>query len=112
MSTLVGDVNSTVLAVIQLLWLNLVMDILTALSFSMDFPPKDLMRRGPEPRHSQFTSTTMWKMIMGQSIYQLAVVFTLHYAGPSYFWPDATAEQVQTIVFNAYMFIQLFNQIK
>lgn len=98
--------------VIQLLWLNLVMDIFTALLFSTDFPRPYLTQRRPEPRHTPLISTAMWKMIIGQSIYQLAVVFTLHYAGPSHFWPDASQNQAQTVVFNVYMFIQLFNQIK
>lgn len=96
----------------QLLWLNLVMDILTAVSFSMDYPRMYLMRRGPEPRQAPLTSIPMWKMIMGQSIHQLAVVFTLHYAGPSRCWPDASEAQAPIVVFNAYMFILLFNQIK
>ncbi|EJT82219.1 hypothetical protein GGTG_02193 [Gaeumannomyces tritici R3-111a-1] len=110
-STLVSGVNASVFQVVQLLWLNLVMDILTAVSFSMDYPPAYLMRRGPEPRNSPLTSTAMWKMILGQSIYQLAVVFALHYAGSSHFWPDADRAQVQTVVFNAYMFMQVFNQL-
>ncbi|KAL8369943.1 hypothetical protein RB595_000345 [Gaeumannomyces hyphopodioides] len=110
-STLVSGVSSSVFQVVQLLWLNLVMDILTAVLFSMDYPPPYLMGRRPEPRHSPLTSTTMWKMVLGQSIYQLAVVFTLHYAGPSRFWPGADRAQVQTVVFNAYMFMQVFNQI-
>lgn len=98
--------------VIQLLWLNLVMDILSVLVFSTEFPHPHLMRRKPEPRQTPLISTTIWKMIIGQSIYQLAVVFVLNYAGPSRFWADASQKQVQTVVFNAYMFIQLFNQVK
>ncbi|KAK1756503.1 hypothetical protein QBC47DRAFT_380074 [Echria macrotheca] len=110
-STLVGDVNSSVFEVIQLLWLNLMMDIFTALLFSTDFPRPYLMQRRPEPRNTPLITPAMWKMITGQSIYQLAVVFTLHYAGPAHFWPEASQEQAQTVVFNAYMFTQLFNQI-
>jgi len=56
----------------------------------------------------------MWKMILGQAIYQLAVVFTLHYAANNFFPTDTAIQerQLQTFVFNTYMFMQLFNQTK
>jgi len=101
-----------VFGVIQLLWLNLVMDIITALLFSTDFPRPHIMLRKPEPRHAPLITPPMWKMIIGQSIYQLAVIFTLRSVGPAYMWPDASEQQAQTVIFNTYMFIQLFNQVK
>lgn len=110
-STLVGDVDSSVFNVVQLLWLNLILDILAGLALSTDYPRPYLMRRKPEPRRASLITVTMWKMILGQSIYQLAVIFTLQYAG-SKLWSEASDKQAQTVVFNTYMFIQLFNQVK
>ncbi|EOO02455.1 putative p-type calcium atpase protein [Phaeoacremonium minimum UCRPA7] len=110
-STLVGDVDSSVFNVVQLLWLNLILDILAGLALSTDYPRPYLMRRKPEPRSASLISLTMWKMILGQSIYQLAVIFTMQYAGGK-LWSEASDDQAQTVVFNTYMFIQLFNQIK
>lgn len=56
----------------------------------------------------------MWKMIVGQTIYQLTVIFVLHYAGDRFF-PTSTdheRNQLQTFVWNTYMLICLFNQSK
>jgi P-type Ca2+ transporter type 2C len=109
-STLVHDIDSAVFAVIQLLWLNLIMDIFAALALATDYPTQSQMERRPEPRNAPIVNTRMWKMILGQALYQLVVVFTLHYAGDRFF--PSHSEQLQTLVFNAYMFMQVFNQLK
>jgi Ca2+-transporting ATPase len=110
-STLVADIDSAVFAVIQLLWLNLIMDIFAALALATDFPTKAQMERRPEPRNAPIVNARMWKMILGQAVYQLVVVFTLHYAGENFFAPETHLQQLQTLVFNVYMFMQVFNQI-
>ena len=113
-STIVGTVDDSIFAVIQLLWLNLIMDIFAAAALATDFPTRDLMERRPEPRNAPIITVTMWKMILGQAIYQLVIVFTLHYAGEAFFTTatETQAQQLQTLVFNTYMFMQVFNQTK
>ncbi|KAK3306245.1 calcium-translocating P-type ATPase [Chaetomium strumarium] len=115
-STLVDDVDASIFAVIQLLWLNLIMDIFAAAALATDSPTPDLLKRRPEPRNAQIIDATMWKMILGQSIYQLAVIFSLHYAGRGVFTASGADEGVRdvqhhTLVFNTYMMMQLFNQL-
>jgi P-type Ca2+ transporter type 2C len=90
------------------------MDIFAALSLATDFPTKDMLKRKPEPRTAPIVSPTMWKMILGQAIYQLIVVFTLHYGGHRFFKPKNQLEEemVQTMVFNVYVWMQFFNQHK
>jgi P-type Ca2+ transporter type 2C len=107
-------VDESIFAVIQLLWLNLIMDIFAAAALATDYPTKDLLKRRPEPRNANIISVTMWKMILGQAIYQLAVIFTLHYAGSGFVTTgvETQSQQLQTFVFNTYMFMQLFNQTK
>jgi P-type Ca2+ transporter type 2C len=99
---------------VQLLWVNLLMDTFASLALSTDYPTQSSLLRRPEPRTAPILNTTMWKMIAGQSIYQAAVMFTLHYAGPGLF--NATTEekqrQVQTMGFNIYVWMQFFNQQK
>jgi P-type Ca2+ transporter type 2C len=54
----------------------------------------------------------MWKMILVQTIYQMIVIFVIHYAGHK-IWASSTdhqMSQIQTTAFNAYIFMQLFNQ--
>ncbi|KAH7166287.1 hypothetical protein EDB81DRAFT_282823 [Dactylonectria macrodidyma] len=108
-SELVGD---AIFTVVQLLWINLIMDIFASLGLATDHPSPDVLRRKPEPRNAPIVSITMWKMIIGQAIYQLAVVFVVHYAGWDLFNPDTEfeVEKLQTFVFNIYVWMQFFNQ--
>lgn len=113
-STLVDGPDSGIFAVIQLLWLNLIMDIFASLALSTGYPSRDALQRRPEPRNASIISIQMWKMILGQTIYQLTVIFVLHYAGDRFF-PTSTEyerNQLQTFVWNTYMLICLFNQSK
>ncbi|KAL6876886.1 cation transporting ATPase [Trichoderma novae-zelandiae] len=108
-SELVGD---SIFTVVQLLWINLIMDIFASLAFATDHPSPDFLMRKPEPRNTPIVSLTMWKMIVGQSIYQLLVVFLVHYVGWDLFNPgtEHEIEKLQTLVFNIYVWMQFFNQ--
>ncbi|KAF7543876.1 hypothetical protein G7Z17_g10389 [Cylindrodendrum hubeiense] len=108
-SELVGD---AIFTVVQLLWINLIMDIFASLGLATDNPSPDFLQRKPEPRNAPIVSITMWKMIIGQAIYQLAVIFVVHYAGWDLFSPDTEfeVEKLQTFVFNIYVWMQFFNQ--
>ncbi|KAF4977122.1 hypothetical protein FZEAL_6310 [Fusarium zealandicum] len=108
-SELVGD---AIFTVVQLLWINLIMDIFASLGYATDHPSPDFMKRKPEPRNAPIVSITMWKMIIGQAIYQLTVVFTVHYAGWDLFNPNTEfeIEKLQTLVLNIYVWMQFFNQ--
>ncbi|KAJ0369171.1 hypothetical protein COL154_002051 [Colletotrichum chrysophilum] len=112
-SALVGGTGASVFSVVQLLWINLIMDTFAALALGTDFPTPDLLKRKPEPRGVAVLNVTMWKMILGQSIYQLAVIFTFHYAGESIFQyhTEQQQRQLQTMTFNIYVWMQFFNQI-
>ncbi|KAK1245896.1 hypothetical protein MKX07_004965 [Trichoderma sp. CBMAI-0711] len=108
-SELVGD---SIFTVVQLLWINLIMDIFASLAFATDHPSPDFLMRKPEPRNTPIINITMWKMIVGQSIYQLLVVFLVHYVGWDLFNPgtEHEIEKLQTLVFNIYVWMQFFNQ--
>ncbi|KAK1478526.1 calcium-translocating P-type ATPase [Colletotrichum cuscutae] len=108
-SELAGD---SIFTVVQLLFINLIMDIFASLGLATDYPSPDFLKRRPEPRTAPIVNITMWKMILGQAIYQLAVMFTLHYAGDQLFHPTTTAEReaLQTMIFNIYVWMQFFNQ--
>lgn len=108
-STLVGD---SVFTVVQLLWINLIMDIFASLGLATDHPSPDFLKRKPEPRGASIVTITMWKMILGQAMYQLLVVFLVHYVGWDVFNPDSAdqVEKLQTLVFNIYVWMQFFNQ--
>lgn len=113
-SALSGGTSASVFTVVQLLWINLIMDTFAALALATDKPTRRLLKRVPEPRGSPIVKVTMWKMIAGQSIYQLAVIFVLYYAGERLFHCHTKAErhQVQTMTFNIYVWMQFFNMLK
>ncbi|KAJ4246604.1 hypothetical protein NW762_013546 [Fusarium torreyae] len=108
-SELVGD---AIFTVVQLLWINLIMDIFASLGYATDHPSPDFLKRKPEPRNAPIISITMWKMILFQAVYQLTVVFVVHYAGWDLFNPDTEfeIEKLQTLVLNIYVWMQFFNQ--
>ena len=81
------------------------MDIFASLGYATDHPSPDFLKRKPEPRNASIISITMWKMIICQAIYQLTVVFVVHYAGWDTFNPDTEfeIEKLQTLVLNIYV---------
>lgn len=103
----VADPNEqSVLTAIQLLWVNLIMDTFAALALATDPPTESQLHRAPEAKTAPLITLTMWKMIIGQSIYQLIVCFVLHFAGPSFL--DYPQDEMKSLVFNTFVFMQIF----
>jgi Ca2+-transporting ATPase len=113
-----SDSEESVLTAVQLLWVNLIMDTLAALALATDPPMETILDRKPEPKGSSIVSTTMWKMILGQSVYQLAITLLLYYGAPKGILPlpgsddIPPADQIATLVFNTFVWMQIFNQWK
>ena len=103
-----GNENS-VLTAVQLLWVNLIMDTFAALALATDPPTPNILNRKPEPKSAPLITFTMWKMIVGQSIYQLVVTVVLYFAGASILKYLGTGE-LQTLIFNTFVWMQIFNQ--
>lgn len=106
-----GDEES-VLTAVQLLWVNLIMDTFAALALATDPPTPHILDRRPEPRSAPLINLTMWKMIIGQSIFQLVVTLVLNFAGKSIFKlsSEDDMERLKTTVFNTFVWMQIFNQ--
>ncbi|PGH11081.1 calcium-translocating P-type ATPase, PMCA-type [Polytolypa hystricis UAMH7299] len=110
-----GDEES-VLTAVQLLWVNLIMDTFAALALATDPPTATILERKPEPRSSPLITLTMWKMIIGQSIYQLIVTLVLNFAGPDILNYDIDdkkgheARAFKSLIFNTFVWMQIFNQ--
>ncbi|SOV07566.1 related to putative calcium P-type ATPase NCA-2 [Ustilago sp. UG-2017a] len=102
--------GTSALKAVQLLWINLIMDTLAALALATDPATPDLLDRKPDRRNAPLISTDMWKMIIGQSVYQFTVILVLDFAGMRLL--NLTSEtELSAIVFNAFVWCQLFNQI-
>lgn len=112
-SAVSSDSESSVLTAVQLLWVNLIMDTLAALALATDPPQDSVLNRKPERKGSSIITTTMWKMILGQAVYQLLIAFLIYFGSPGIlpaYDPEVTKEEVQTLVFNTFVWMQIFNQ--
>ncbi|XP_008778919.1 calcium-transporting ATPase 1, plasma membrane-type-like isoform X2 [Phoenix dactylifera] len=66
--------GSDPLTAVQLLWVNKIMDMFGALALTSEPPSDELTERPPDGRGENFITRVMWSNIIGQSIYQLAVL--------------------------------------
>ncbi|CAF3326610.1 unnamed protein product [Rotaria socialis] len=117
-------ISSVPLRAVQMLWVNLVMDTLASLALATEPPTEDLLNRKPYGRTKSIISPLMLRNIFGQSLYQLAVMFTILYAGQYFLGVESTVQKIQhdphvakqlstqfTLVFNAFVLMTLFNEI-
>lgn len=107
-SAVASDDQESVLTAVQLLWVNLIMDTFAALALATDPPTLSILNRKPEPKSAPLITTNMWKMIIGQSIYQLVVTLVLNFAGTPI--TGYTGRYKQTLIFNTFVWMQIFNQ--
>ncbi|KAJ5200425.1 ATPase P-type K/Mg/Cd/Cu/Zn/Na/Ca/Na/H-transporter [Penicillium cf. griseofulvum] len=110
-SAVANSSQESVLTPVQLMWVNLFQDTLAALALATDPPPRRILDRKPESRSTPLITPTMWKMIIGQSVYQMIVTLVLYFAGSSIFSYHSSLQtsQLQTAVFNTYVWMQIFN---
>jgi Ca2+-transporting ATPase len=89
------------------------MDTFAAMALATDPPAPSILDRKPEPKTALLVTLTMWKMIIAQAIYQLAVTLTLNFAGNQILgYTGVKQESLETVIFNTYVWMQFFNQYK
>ncbi|RLN15819.1 hypothetical protein C2845_PM02G12970 [Panicum miliaceum] len=96
------------LTTVQLLWVNLIMDTMGALALATDKPTKALMRRPPIGRTAPLISNAMWRNLAAQAAFQVAVLLALQYRGRDVFGVGEKANG--TMIFNAFVLCQVFNE--
>ncbi|CAM8996080.1 unnamed protein product [Rhodiola kirilowii] len=105
--------GSAPLTAVQLLWVNMIMDTLGALALATEPPTDELMKRAPVGRKGNFISNVMWRNILGQSFYQFMVIWMLQAKGKGMFGlsgPDSDLV-LNTLIFNTFVFCQVFNEV-
>lgn len=106
--------ESSVLSAVQLLWINIIMDTFAALALATDPPSPTLLHRKPDKLSAPLFSVDMYKQIFIQSTYQIIVVLLFHFLGLKILGFANTSENdsiVQTLVFNTFVFAQIFNSV-
>lgn len=109
--TLSGDRAESPITAVQLLWVNLIMDSFAALALATEPPTPELLERKPIGRNAPLITRKMWRFIICHSIFQLVICFVLLYAGPDIFDLPSYSRDHLTIIFNTFVFMQLFNEL-
>lgn len=115
--------NHSPLTAVQLLWVNLIMDSFASLALATEPPNDGLLDRKPYGRNKSMISRQMWCNMLGQSLYQVVVIIVILARGVDMFnLPISGADRHDdennsnptehyTIIFNAFVMMQLFNEI-
>ncbi|KAL4305031.1 hypothetical protein HN51_038771 [Arachis hypogaea] len=100
-----GDVPLTT---VQLLWVNLIMDTLGALALATERPTKELMEKRPVGRTEPLITNIMWRNLLPQALYQIAVLLVFQFKGKAIFNVDEKVKN--TLIFNTFVLCQVFNE--
>ncbi|KAJ8628903.1 hypothetical protein MRB53_022226 [Persea americana] len=100
---------------VQLLWVNLIMDTLGALALATEPPTDHLMLRSPVGRREPLITNIMWRNLLVQALYQVAVLLALNFKGTSILrLKHETSEHANkvknTFIFNSFVLCQVFNE--
>jgi len=128
--TLMGGLTlgKTPLNVIQMLWTNLIMDILGAIAIGTEpYKKEEVQIMNRISRKDKIMTPEMWRQILVHAIYQIIVVLSLMYFGVFIFFDQtfniittkdydtsgaATDRLVlNTIIFHSFILMNLFNMI-
>ncbi|KAK0608202.1 hypothetical protein LWI29_027079 [Acer saccharum] len=96
------------LTAVQLLWVNLIMDTLGALALATEQPTRELMDKPPVGRTVPLITNIMWRNLLAQAMYQIAVLLTLQFRGESIFVVNEKVKD--TLIFNTFVLCQVFNE--
>ncbi|KAJ2776821.1 plasma membrane calcium [Coemansia interrupta] len=113
-SSVFSSDGQSALTAVQLLWVNMIMDTLAALALATEGPTDAVLHRPPQQRNSALITFEMWRMIIGQAMFQVVINLLLLNHGLEIFHLPATTSGMavlRTMVFNSFVFLQVFNQI-
>lgn len=96
---------------VMMLWVNLIMDTLGALALGTEPPSQTLLARRPYKRDASLISRKMIRNILVQFLFQMAVLSFLLLRGAQHFGAEAESREHLTIIFNTFVFCQVFNEL-
>lgn len=99
--------GTTPLNVIQLVYVNLVMDTFASIGIATNPMSADLMKTPPGPREQFVVTLPMLRSIIPQSLYQIACQLIVFFVTPQLI--DISDKQLSGFMFNMFIFTQIFN---
>jgi len=117
------------LSAVQLLWINLIMDTFAAIALSTEPPLASVLQGVPFKSNAPLLSETVWRQIIGVSVWNTIVMVFLilfgsliggldyKYSTPTEITSGPLADEAMqkrqhfTYIFNTFIFLQLFNEI-
>jgi magnesium-transporting ATPase (P-type) len=115
-------------SVIQLLWINMIMDTLAAISLATEPPHPKAIKLEKQKKNDKLILPVMWRNILGQVGYQLLVLVVMLYSVPWWFgkgynlvdnenitFYDSSTDSIYkqehyTMIFHTFVLMNLFNQ--
>ncbi|KAF7723237.1 hypothetical protein EC973_002175 [Apophysomyces ossiformis] len=113
-SAIVSETSESILSAVQLLWVNMIMDTFAALALATEPLTDDLVKRRPLRKDSSLINWRMTRMIIGQAAFQILIQLLLMFRGPAIFglgYAPADKKILQTMIFNVFVFMQVFNEL-
>ena len=96
---------------VMMLWVNLIMDTMGALALGTEPPSVTLLSRRPYKRNTSLISSKMLRNILFQFMFQMVLLgYLLLYAAP-HFGVEEDSKEHLTVVFNTFVFCQVFNEM-
>lgn len=77
-------IKDSPLNAVQMLWVNLVMDTLGALSLATEPPALDVLTKQPYPKDDPIVNEVMWRNIFGHAIIQIVILNLIIFGGPHF----------------------------
>ncbi len=116
--------GATIFSVVQLLWINMIMDILAAIALAAEKPKRNIINDDPIRQHDRIVTQPMWRQIIGINIYISFVMFIMFWFnediwGFSYNMTDgwmvglkpSNKTKAFTMLFNMFIYMHLINLI-
>ena len=99
------------ITVIQMLWINMVMDTLAGLAFSFEPPLKEYMKEYPKKKDEPIVNKYMINEIFLTGLYSsiICIIFLKSNIVRNFFRPDVTDKYLYTAFFGLFIFIDIFN---
>lgn len=101
----------TPVTVIQMLWINMIMDTLAGIAFSYEAPLKSYMKEPPKPKNEKIMNAYMYSEIIFTGIYSslLCIFFLKSPWITSLYRTDTSNRYIMTAFFALFIFMGIFN---